>query len=153
MLEIGKPAPDFQIPDQDGKMFHLHANFGNPIILYFYPKDDTSACTIENQDFSELAQSPASKDIMIIGISPDAPEKHLKFISKFNLKTRLLSDSDNQVSTAYDAWGMKKNYGREYMGLIRSSVLIDKSGNVAEHVRATRVKGHAQKMLDLAVEL
>lgn len=153
MLEIGKLAPEFNLPDQNGDIFHLHENFGQTIILYFYPKDDTPGCTIESQDFSELSQQSAFKDVLIVGISPDAPAKHLKFINKYNLKTRLLADPDNVASSAYEAWGMKKNYGREYMGLIRSSVLIDKSGILTQHIRATRVKGHAQKMLDLASEL
>lgn len=144
----GDPAPDFSLPMDDGKTFRLSDHRGKPVVLFFYPQDDTEGCTIENQEFSGLAAEFARRGAVLVGISPDTLEQHGKFRHKFDLTIPLIADPDHTAIKAYDLWQMKKLYGREFEGLIRTSFLIDAEGRIAKIVRATRIKGHAQKMLD-----
>lgn len=148
MPEEGDLAPDFTLPTDDGKTFSLAAQRGKPVVLFFYPQDDTEGCTIENQEFSALASQFAERGAVLVGFSPDTVAQHSKFRRKFDLSTLLVSDPDHVAIGAYGLWQMKKLYGREFEGLIRTSFLIDTQGRIDRIVRATRIKGHAGKMLD-----
>jgi peroxiredoxin Q/BCP len=119
MIKAGTKAPDFCLKNQDGKDVSLKDNKGKWIVLYFYPKDNTSGCTKEACDFTESLKDYKKLDAVIIGVSPDSTESHRGFIEKQGLGITLLSDPDKKAHKAYDAWGMKKNYGKEYEGVIR----------------------------------
>jgi peroxiredoxin Q/BCP len=147
-LREGDMAPDFTLPLDDGSSFHLAAERGRPVVLFFYPQDNTSGCTNENLEFSERAEAFARLGARLVGISPDPVAAHVKFRSKYNLLVPLAADPDRVAIDAFGLWQPKKLYGREFMGLIRTSFLIDAQGRVARIVRATRVRGHAQKMLE-----
>lgn len=147
-LKEGNPAPDFEFFLDDGSTGTLSSLRGKPIVLYFYPADDTTGCTTENKEFSTLAPEFAARGVTVIGISPDSLEKHSKFREKHALAIPLAADPELVAIKAYDLWQLKKLYGREFMGLIRTSFLIDANGTIARIVKATRVAGHAQKMLD-----
>ncbi|TQR30623.1 thioredoxin-dependent thiol peroxidase [Campylobacter sp. MIT 99-7217] len=147
-LQIGDKAPSFSLLNQDGIQVNLKDFLGKKIILYFYPKDDTPGCTTEACEFSELYEDFGGKNAVIIGISADSTISHQKFISKFKLKHILLSDSDKEVCKAYGAWGVKKNYGKEYEGLIRSTFVIDEEGKIAQIYKNVRAKDHAAKVLE-----
>ena len=148
LLQEGNPAPNFQLALDDGSIVSLADLRGTPIVLYFYPADDTTGCTTENKEFSALAPEFAARGVKVIGISPDSLEKHGKFREKHSLSIPLAADPELTVIKAYDLWQPKKLYGREFMGLIRTSVLIGADGMLVRIIRATRVAGHAQKMLD-----
>ncbi len=153
MTELAEQAmaPDFSLPLDDGTTFHLAAERGRPVVLFFYPEDDTGGCTVQNCEFSDLAPDFAALGVRVVGISPDSLEKHRKFRSKYGLALPLAADPDHKAIALYGLWKLKKLYGREFMGLIRTSFLIDEEGQIVRIVRATRIKGHAQKMLE-AVE-
>ena len=144
-LQPGDIAPDFTLPVHDGSSFHLAAQRGHPVVLYFYPQDDTAGCTDENREFSELADQFAALGARLIGISPDSIADHQKFAGKYNLQVSLASDPDHLAIAAYGLWQLKKLYGREFMGLIRTSFLIAADGTIAAAIRATRIRGHAQR--------
>jgi peroxiredoxin Q/BCP len=152
-IEIGKPAPKFELPDQDGAAVSLAGLKGSWVVLYFYPRDDTPGCTVEACEFTEGLEAFAGLDAVVLGCSPDSPEKHQKFIAKHDLKVRLLSDPDHGVMEAYGAWGEKKMYGRTSMGVIRSTVLIDPKGRIAHHWPRVKAKGHADKVRQQLEEL
>jgi peroxiredoxin Q/BCP len=143
----GDFAPDFTLPLDDGSAFTLSAQRGRPVVLFFYPQDDTEGCTIENQEFSQLAPQFAQRGAVLVGISPDSIEKHCKFRDKYSLTVPLIADPERVAVTAFGLWQLKVLYGREYEGLVRTSVLVDADGRIAKIVRATRIKGHAAKML------
>ncbi len=147
-IEINKLAPDFKLMGSDGKEHSLSDYKGKNIVLYFYPKDNTAGCTTEACDFSLNYDKFGNKNAVIIGISPDSATSHEKFISKFDLKHILLSDSEKEVAKAYGAWGLKKNYGKEYEGIIRSTFVIDETGKIARIYSNVRVKDHALKVLE-----
>ncbi|EOZ6698197.1 thioredoxin-dependent thiol peroxidase [Campylobacter jejuni] len=147
-LNIGDKAPQFELLNQDGVKIALKDFIGKKVILYFYPKDNTLGCTTEACDFSLNYDKFGGKNAVIIGISPDSVASHEKFISKFDLKHILLSDSKKEVAKAYGAWGLKKNYGKEYEGLIRSTFVIDETGKIAQIYSNVRVKDHALKVLE-----
>ncbi|EJH9387451.1 thioredoxin-dependent thiol peroxidase [Campylobacter jejuni] len=147
-LNIGDKAPQFELLNQDGVKIALKDFIGKKVILYFYPKDNTLGCTTEACDFSLNYDKFGGKNAVIIGISPDSVASHEKFISKFDLKHILLSDSEKEVAKAYGAWGLKKNYGKEYEGLIRSTFVIDETGKIAQIYSNVRVKDHALKVLE-----
>lgn len=147
-LQEGSPAPDFVLHLDDGSTVRLADSLGTPIVLYFYPADDTTGCTTENKEFSTLAAEFFARGVKLIGISPDSLEKHGKFRDKHALTVPLAADPDLVAIKAYDLWQPKKLYGREFMGLIRTSFLIGADGTLVRIIRATRVAGHAQKMLD-----
>jgi len=144
----GDFAPDFSLPMDDGTTFRLSGQRGKPVVLYFYPQDDTQGCTIENQEFSALAGEFAERGAVLLGISPDGVEKHCKFRDKYGLTAPLASDPDHVAIGAYDLWQEKVLYGRPYVGLVRTSFLIDAEGRIDRIIRATRIKGHAGKMLE-----
>lgn len=147
-LREGDMAPDFTLPLDDGSSFHLAAERGRPVVLFFYPQDNTGGCTDENREFSERADAFARLGARLVGISPDPVASHVKFRSKYNLLVPLAADPERVAIDAFGLWQPKKLYGREFMGLVRTSFLIDAQGRVARIVRATRIRGHAQKMLE-----
>ena len=140
MLEIGKSAPQFGLNNSDGEELKLSDFVGKWVILYFYPKDDTPGCTKEACDFTDLKVEYAKLDGEIIGISPDNASKHQEFIDKYKLKINLLSDEEKSVMKQYDAWGMKKNYGKEYEGVIRTTYIIDPEQKIAAGWKNVRVR-------------
>ncbi|KKB83685.1 hypothetical protein VW29_13355 [Devosia limi DSM 17137] len=149
----GDVAPDFTLPLDDGTSFTLSAQRGSPVVLYFYPDDDTGGCINENQEFSELRSAFADRKARLVGISPNTIESHQKFRKKYNLLVPLAADPDHLAIEAFGLWQLKKLYGREFMGLIRTSIIIDAEGKVPRIIRATRIAGHAAKMLDALDEV
>jgi thioredoxin-dependent peroxiredoxin len=145
MIAATEKALNFTLNDQNGHPVSLKDFLGKWVILYFYPKDNTPGCTEEASDFSRL--SPQIENGIVIGISPDSSESHRKFIDKHDLSLILLSDPDKQVMKQYRAWGLKKNYGKEYEGVIRSTFLIDPSGMIIRSWKNVRAKGHAEKVV------
>lgn len=153
-LNEGDVAPDFTLPLDDGTIFQLSAQRGAPVVLFFYPQDDSGGCTDENREFSERASQFQALGARLLGISPDSVETHQKFRAKYDLTLPLAADPDHLAIEPFGLWKLKKLYGREFMGLIRTSFIIDADGRVARIIRATRILGHAQKMLEaLEVEL
>lgn len=152
-IDIGKKAPDFSLPDQDDQRVKLGDYKGKWVVLYFYPKDDTPGCTTEACDFTAGIKGFERVDAVVLGCSPDAPEKHRKFIEKYKLKIRLLSDPDHDVLEKYGAWGEKNMYGKITMGVIRSTVIIDPQGKVAFHWPKVKAEGHAAAVKEKLDEL
>jgi peroxiredoxin Q/BCP len=152
-IRVGAEAPAFELPDQDGVAVSLPSLRGSWVVLYFYPKDDTPGCTTEACEFSEGIEAFRELDAVVLGCSPDSPQKHRAFIAKHGLAVRLLSDPDHAVMEAYGAWGAKSMYGRTTMGVIRWTVLIDPSGRVAFHWPKVKAAGHAEKVREKLAEL
>jgi thioredoxin-dependent peroxiredoxin len=150
MLHEGDKAPDFELPTESDDKFKLSAFKGKGVVLYFYPKDDTSGCTLEAKDFSRLAPDFRQAGVEVIGLSPDSVESHRKFRRKYDLAVLLAADQDKAVATAYGVWVEKSMYGRKYMGAERSTFLIDKSGRIAKSWRKVKVPGHAEEVLAAA---
>lgn len=150
MLEVGTKAPNFSAKNADGVSINLSDFLGKKVVLYFYPKDMTPGCTTEACEFSELYDEFREANSVIIGISPDSVASHEKFSLKHDLKHILLSDENHEIAEAYGAWGLKKNYGKEYLGLIRSTFLIDENGDIIKLWRSVRTAGHAAKVLENA---
>jgi peroxiredoxin Q/BCP len=146
-LNIGDKAPDFQLPDAEEKLHSLADYNGNWVVLYFYPKDNTPGCTTEAKDFTSAAEEFGKLGAVIIGISPDKPASHVKFIQKHDLNLLLLSDVEHTVLEQYDAWRLKKLYGREFMGVIRSTFLISPNGEIVRIWPKVKVKGHVEEVL------
>ena len=146
-LTAGDMAPDFSRPRNGGGTVSLSDFAGKPVILYFYPKDDTSGCTTEAVDFSGLTEEFAKLDATVIGVSPDSVKSHDKFAAKHNLSVVLAADEEHKALEAYGVWKEKSMYGKTYMGVERSTFLIDKSGKVAEAWRKVKVPGHAEAVL------
>ncbi len=153
MIEVGEMAPDFCLPNQDETEICLRDLRGKWVVLYFYPKDNTPGCTKEAIDFSEHLPDFNELDTVILGVSPDSPKKHRNFIEKKNLKITLLSDENKEVLEKYGVWQLKKMYGREYMGVVRTTYLIDPEGKVAARWDKVKVKGHAEKVKEKLKEL
>ncbi|WMW24428.1 thioredoxin-dependent thiol peroxidase [Methanolobus sediminis] len=152
-LTEGQKAPDFCLPDQDENNICLKDLEGKWVVLYFYPKDNTSGCTKEAQDFTALKADFESENAVILGISKDSIKSHIKFIEKKELGITLLSDESTDIHQLYDVWRLKKNYGKEYMGTVRSTFLIDPEGNIAKIWDNVRVKEHAEKVLEVLREM
>ena len=146
MINEGDKAPNIDLNASDGSAVNL-ASPSAPLVLYFYPKDDTSGCTKEAQDFTELAGDFAKAGARIVGVSRDPMKKHDKFIAKYDLKVPLASDEDGRISDAFGTWVEKSMYGRKYMGMERSTFLIGKDGMVARAWRKVKVPGHAAEVL------
>lgn len=146
--QTGSTAPDFELPAADGAMFQLSAQRGRRVILYFYAEDDTEGCTIENQQFSALLQEFKKLNTTVVGISEDSIEKHCRFRDKYALETVLLADPTHIAIEAYGVWGPKVTFGHHLIGLIRSTFLIDSDGTIAAQWHVTRIKGHAEKVLE-----
>ncbi|MFP7443274.1 MULTISPECIES: thioredoxin-dependent thiol peroxidase [Bacillus] len=146
-IELGKQAPGFELPDADEKPVKLSDFRGKNVVLYFYPKDMTPGCTTEACDFRDKHEEFQGADAIIIGISPDPAGRHGKFIEKYGLPFILLSDEEHKAAEAYDVWKLKKNFGKEYMGIERSTFIIDKEGNLVKEWRKVKVKGHVEEAL------
>ena len=140
MIKAGTKAPDFCLKNQDDKEVSLKDNKSKWIVLYFYPKDNTSGCTKEACDFTESLKDYKKLDAVIMGVSPDSTESHRNFIEKQDLDITLLSDPDKETHRAYGAWGIKKNYGKEYEGVIRSTFIISPEGKIAEAWSKVKVR-------------
>ena len=153
MLQDGDKAPDFELPTNDGDTFKLSRAKGKPVVLYFYPKDDTSGCTLEAQNFSALAPQFRKAGVEVIGISPDSVASHQKFSRKYDLAVRLAADENKKIVNAYGVWVEKSMYGRKYMGVERATFLIDGRGRIAKSWRKVKVPGHAEEVLAAAKEL
>ena len=153
MLNVGDPVPDVTLTGMDGAPLSLAAFRGNKLVLYFYPKDDTSGCTREAQNFTALASAFEKAGTWILGVSKDDPKKHQKFTEKYELKVSLASDMDGSVCEAFGTWGEKSLYGRKYMGIERATFLIDRDGTVARVWRKVKVPGHAEEVLAAAQDL
>ena len=153
MVQDGDPAPDFELPTENGEKLKFAKLKGKPVVVYFYPKDDTSGCTLEAKDFSAMAAQFQKAGVAVIGVSPDSVESHRKFQKKYDLKVQLAADEDKAVATAFGVWVEKSMYGRKYMGVERSTFLIDKKGRIARSWRKVRVPGHAAEVLEAAKEI
>ena len=150
-LEVGDKAPEFEALNQDGVKVALKDFIGKNVVLYFYPKDNTPGCTTEACEFSANYDQFIKNDTVIIGVSPDSVKSHAGFIAKQNLKHILLSDEDKEISKLYGVWQVKKNYGKEYLGIVRSTFVIGKDGKIAKIYKSVKAKDHAAKVLaDLA---
>lgn len=149
MINEGDKAPTMSLAASDGSNIDL-ARPGQPLVLYFYPKDDTSGCTREAQDFTALAPDFAKAGVKVIGVSRDPMKKHEKFIGKYGLAVALASDEDGRISDAFGTWAEKSMYGRKYMGMERATYLIDADGTVVKAWRKVKVPGHAQEVLGAA---
>lgn len=145
----GQKAPNFNLSGSDGKNHQLQNYAGKKLIIYFYPKDNTSGCTKESCAFGEMYNDLLSMDVNLLGVSKDSLDSHDKFISKFNLPFILLSDPEKVMLQDYDAWGEKKNYGKVSLGTIRSTVLLDENGIVLKHwPNVRKAADHPQQVLD-----
>lgn len=146
-VEVGSPAPDFTLPADGGASVTLSAFRGRPVILYFYPKDDTSGCTKEACGFRDLFPDFSSADAVVIGVSKDGVKSHDKFKEKYQLPFSLVSDEDVTLAQAYGVWVEKSMYGRKYMGMDRATFLIDREGVVRQAWRKVKVTGHVEAVL------
>ena len=146
-LEVGDKAPGFEALNQDGVKVALKDFIGKNVVLYFYPKDNTPGCTTEACEFSANYDQFIKNDTVIIGVSPDSVKSHAGFIAKQNLKHILLSDEDKEISKLYGVWQVKKNYGKEYLGIVRSTFVIGKDGKIAKIYKSVKAKDHAAKVL------
>ena len=149
MLQANSPAPDFNVVNQDNTPVKL-ADFKNSktVVLYFYPKDDTPGCTIEANQFTELAEDFAQNDAVILGVSKDPCDSHQAFIDKFGIKFDLLADTDGKLCNDYGVWQEKERNGVKSMGIVRSTFIIDKSGALVDVEYGVSAEGHAQRVLD-----
>ena len=153
MLSEGDRVPDVQLQGMNGETVSPADFRGHKLVLYFYPKDDTSGCTREAQDFTSLAKEFEREDTWILGVSRDSPTSHAKFSDKYGLKIRLASDMDGSVCEAFGTWGEKSLYGRKYMGIERATFLINRDGSVVRVWRMVKVPGHALVVLAAGWEL
>ncbi len=147
-LNIGDKAPQFELPGDGGGTARLSDFAGQPVVVYFYPKDDTAGCTAEAIDFSRLKPEFAKAGAAVIGISPDTAKKHDKFRKKHALTVALAADEERKAIEAYGVWVEKQMYGRSYMGVERTTFLIGRDGRIAQIWRKVRVKGHAEAVLE-----
>lgn len=152
-IELGKKAPTFKAMASGDKEISLKDYEGSWLVLYFYPKDNTSGCTKEACGFSENVKQFERLDAEILGVSPDSVKSHDSFKAKYKLQFDLLSDSDKEIATKYGAYGEKSMYGRKYMGIIRSTFIIDPNGKVAKEYRNVKVTGHIAKVMQDLEEL
>lgn len=149
-LKAGDKAPDFKLMASNGKEVSLKDfTKKNKVVLYFYPKDDTPGCTVEACGFRDAVKKIEKEDTVVLGISPDGLKTHDKFIRKFNLPFLLLSDEDKKVCKAYGVWVKKSMYGREYMGVARSTFLIGKKGKIEKIYEKVKPEGHAEEILEI----
>ena len=152
LLSAGDKAPPFQAADQDGEKVSLSDFKGRKVVLYFYPKDDTPGCTKEACSFRDAWSRLRRKKIAVLGVSADDERSHRKFAEKYDLPFRLLADTDKSILKAYGAWGEKSLYGRKYMGILRTTYLIDEKGRIARVWPRVKPEGHADEILAAAAE-
>ena len=149
----GITAPDFSLPDEDGKTHKLSDYLGKPVLLYFYPKDNTSGCTTEACNFRDDYSAYEGSGVAILGVSVDDEKSHTKFKQKYDLPFSLLADTEKKVVTLYDVWGKKKMYGREYDGIFRTTYLIDSKGKIARVFENVKPASHSEEVLKVIEEL
>lgn len=149
MLEIGSKAPEFTLPDQNGSLHSLTDYAGKKVILYFYPKDSTAGCTKQACGFAERYPQFTEKGAVILGVSRDSVASHKKFEEKYSLPFTLLSDTDTSVIQAYDVWHEKKMAGKTYMGIVRSTYLIDENGIITRALSSVKAADNPQQMLEM----
>jgi peroxiredoxin Q/BCP len=152
-VDAGDAAPSFTLPDETGAKVSSAELAGSPYVLYFYPKDDTPGCTTEACGFRDALPEFEKLGVRVLGVSPDSSVSHQRFRAKYELPFTLLSDADKALSTAYGAWALKKNYGREYMGVVRSTFLVDAAGVIRNAWRGVKVNGHVEKVQAAAAAL
>ena len=145
-LKEGDKAPDFSVSDETGKMVNLSDFAGKKLVLYFYPKDDTPGCTAQACSLRDNYQSFMGKGYAILGVSPDSAKKHVKFQDKYSLPFSLLADEDHAVSEAYGVWGEKKFMGRTYMGIHRTTFVIDEQGNIERIIDKVDNANHSEQL-------
>jgi peroxiredoxin Q/BCP len=148
-VDIGDMAPAFKAKDREGKEHSLEDYKGKWVVLYFYPKDNTPGCTIEAMDFTAMRSEFEDMDTVVIGVSPDSEASHQRFTEKKDLDITLLSDPEHQILEPYGAWTEKKLYGKTFLGVVRSTVLIDPEGKVAHHWPKVKAKGHADQVKEM----
>jgi len=147
MIEVGDLAPDFSLPSDRGEVVRLSELRGTRVILFFYPKDDTSGCTKEACGFRDAMPSIQERGATVLGVSPDPVRSHERFRDKYGLNFPLLADEEHRVADAYGAWGTKKLYGREYEGILRSTFLIGEDGRIEKAYRKVRPADHAEEVV------
>ena len=147
LLETNTPAPDFTLPDQLGSEHSLSDYRGKPVLLYFYPKDDTSGCTTEACNFRDDYSAYTDAGVVVIGVSPDSPKSHSKFVLKYDLPFTLLADEGHKVCELYGVWGTKKMYGKEYEGVYRTTYLINPDGLIANVWEKVKPEEHSEQVL------
>ncbi|MBA3734815.1 MAG: thioredoxin-dependent thiol peroxidase [Actinobacteria bacterium] len=148
MIEEGKPAPDFELQSDTGETVKLSELQGRPVVLYFYPKDDTPGCTTEAREFRDAYDVFRERGAEILGVSPDDVASHGKFKSKYELPFTLLADPEHEVAEKYGVWVERNSYGKKSMGIKRSTFIIDSEGNVAKAMLGIKPAGHASEVLD-----
>ena len=148
MLEAGMKAPEFTLPDKDGNPVSLSDFAGKKVVLYFYPKDNTSGCTLEAQSLRDGKAELTRRGFRIVGVSPDSEKSHRNFCAKHDLNFTLLSDTDHSVCEAYGVWAEKSMYGRKYMGVLRTTFVIDAEGRIEKVFTKVDTKNHYQQILD-----
>jgi len=146
-VEIGMQVPNFELEANNGETVNLSNFRGTNIVLYFYPKDMTPGCTTEACDFRDQIQKFTEVDAVILGVSPDPVDRHQKFVEKYGLPFLLLADTEHQLAENFGVWKLKKNFGKEYMGIERSTFIIDKEGKLVKEWRNVKVKGHVDEAL------
>jgi peroxiredoxin Q/BCP len=148
MIDEGTQAPDFALAADDGSTVKLSELRGKPVVLYFYPKDDTPGCTAQACGIRDVYREFQERGAVVLGVSRDDSESHRAFREKYGLPFTLLSDPDHEVSEAYGVWGERKNYGKPYMGINRSTFVIDADGNVTKALYGVKPDGHAERVLE-----
>jgi peroxiredoxin Q/BCP len=147
MLREGDPAPDFEVLDDQGKPFRLSDLNGKEVVLYFYPKADTSGCTKEACEFRDAIGKFKRRGVVVIGVSPDKPTAQAKFKAKYDLSFPLLADTDHKIAEAYGVWQEKSLYGKKYMGIARTTFVIDRDGRIKKVFEKVKPEGHAEQVL------
>ena len=152
MVSEGTEAPEFELPNQDGEPVSLDDHRGHWVVLYFYPRADTPGCTTQACGIRDRGADYSDMNAVVLGVSPDSPEKLRKFADKYGLPFTLLGDADHSVAEAYGTWVEKKNYGKTYMGVIRSTIVVDEEGKVERALYNVRATGHVAKIIkDLGI--
>lgn len=146
-LKIGDQAPAFVGINQDENEIKLSDYIGKKLVLYFYPKDNTPGCTAESCNLSDNYELLTNKGLEVVGVSPDSTASHMKFIAKHNLKFNLIADTEKKILQSYGAWGLKKMYGKEYEGVLRTTFIIDEEGKIAHIFKKVKTKDHTNQIL------
>jgi len=147
-LKVGDKAPDFEGVNQNGENISLKDFAGKKLILYFYPKDNTPGCTAESCNLSDNYESWLNKGFEVVGVSPDSQKSHQKFAEKFGFRFNLIADTEKEILEAYGAWGLKKMYGKEYMGVLRTTFVIDEKGVIVEIFEKVKTKDHTNQIVE-----